>query len=116
MRQTRFRAWDKVLQCFSRGSMDFSYGKDGTFSIFAGDRFVLMQFTGLKDTNGVDICEGDIIEYNQHRFNNAETTRERKVVRWNRDRWNIFETIAGESEITVIGNIYEDAHLLETPK
>lgn len=79
---------------------------------------VLMQYTGLYDKNGKEIYEGDIIKYRQHYFNiNSETQLayplKTKEVKWNYDRWNVFETNAGESEIEVIGNIYENPELLE---
>ena len=37
---------------------------------------------------------------------------ERKSVKWQYDRWGVYETNAGESEMKVIGNIYENAGLL----
>ena len=62
MREIKFRAW-------SRGKMHY-------FDLFANDQYYLlgqdegniefnapvMQYTGLKDGNGVEIYEGDILE------------------------------------------------------
>ena len=73
----------------------------------------IMQFTGLKDDEGTEIWEGDIIEYTQHHFNTEWTKIKRKEVKWIRDRWNIYATNAGESDIKVIGNIFENKELLE---
>lgn len=80
---------------------------------FAGDGEILMQFTGLYDCEGKEVWEGDVIEYTQHHFNTELIKVKRKVVKWNYDRWNIHETNAGESNIKVLGNIYENENLLQ---
>ena len=56
MRDIRFRAWDKQLGVMSG---PWKFGQ----VIAPIDGFELMQFTGLKDCNGMDIFEGDILDF-----------------------------------------------------
>lgn len=58
MREIKFRAWDKRNKV-----MLHSKELDGFFKVFPGsENEILMQYTGLKDKNGKEIYEGDILK------------------------------------------------------
>jgi uncharacterized phage protein (TIGR01671 family) len=109
MRQIKFRAWDNEA-CATR---DWDYLLLHQVSrVFKTGTFDLMQFTGLKDADGREIYEGDIVRYRD--LENKQRTD--KVV-WSKFyttyilsgtfRWRVMD------EIHVIGNIYENLELLK---
>ncbi|MFW6047380.1 MAG: YopX family protein [Candidatus Woesearchaeota archaeon] len=105
-REIKFRAWD--------GKMHYPEKKDkrGRKIFMYFDN--IMQFTGLKDKNGKEIYEGDII----HVKNNFEDFV--GVVMYepcsffvNNDGENIYMIYSGNDvEIEIIGNKFENPELL----
>ena len=130
MKEFKFKAWDKKkndwfddddgeLYIESNGRIDF--GWNGEIMDDFTDRIILMQYTGLKDKNGVEIYEGDflmagdaylgVIKYHSTRAqfigkNIGETFQE--------DEYDTLYTKNGRfNSAKVIGNIYENPELLE---
>ena len=119
MRELKFRAYDyindKMVQCdgidlINNLSIDASEGWDKAHEI-AGHGY-LMQFTGKYDINGVEIYEGDIIEFDRKVWGGDDNIH---LVEW--DDVNAEWSWAGGSTIDmefrkVIGNIHQNPELL----
>lgn len=89
------------------------------------ERFTLMQYTGLKDKNGIDVYEGDIIHAEGHcqgegNFNTGEhdynftgvVIWDKKQLTYTCSRYKLSEL----DEVTIIGNIYENSELIGEEK
>jgi uncharacterized phage protein (TIGR01671 family) len=116
MREIKFRAWDESQKHMAyQGTPDLETLQ--SFIHHYGDQ-VLMQFTGLTDSTGRDIYEGDLIRYDgknhwilQVEFKNAY------VGGWvlthpSTEKWVSLSARKTE-QINVIGNVYENPDLLK---
>lgn len=131
MREIKFRAWDKennemVYQnkLIYNGKYKFYVDKYGmvltkvkVFNIYEDVQADIMQYTGLKDKNGKEMYEGDIVE--RTFLNLIERDKFIGTIKYYEGTYNIDndkEACSVFHEIDtfeVIGNIYENKELLE---
>ena len=130
MREIKFRAWDimnkMMINCFalsSTGNIMFTKkrGSDGKYHYsdlsnqgYNNERFVLMQYTGLKDKNGKEIYEGDIIRRDDgilsvHFGSSAFGLSVHRSDGVFASQWQLY---GGKDKGEIIGNIYENPDLL----
>ncbi|MDT6293742.1 YopX family protein [Enterococcus faecium] len=124
----KFRAWYTPFKGKTIGQ-EMKYGQAGrliTHAEMAPDKYVLMQSTGLKDKNGVEIFEGDVVsvsvrngfDYLDNKVcivKNSIGHSELVCATVDEDlEYRIFNTeLFEEYMYEVIGNIYENSELLE---
>ena len=123
MREIRFRAWSEdIREMIQVARLDIKeetiHYENGIKSLnreqeldFWWKPYVLMQYTGLKDKNGVEIYEGDIVRY--FRSELAVIVYRNGGVDIRSLSWGDREPIQRRlGEIEVVGNIYQNNDLL----
>ena len=137
MRVIKFRAWDNWMK-------EMIQPKGGDFIAWHAmsnwrEYLVVMQYTGLKDSRGIEIYEGDVVKWDDS--SNGKYWRVAKVEWDDRGQWcykimpnlciDCFKERSGDKKfglgnfiytpepsmygnvLEVIGNIYETPELLE---
>lgn len=120
MREIKFRAWDTDRQRMRTGSDNlmldlggrkyWQFGYDLNFLDQShAKEFVLMQYTGLHDKNGVEIYEGDIVKTDENDWVGKVVYEAPEFALV--DNGFGFASL-GYCETKVIGNIYENPELM----
>ena len=128
MRKIKFRAWNKkgvyANTMVSQDGPDLDgviyytatvEGQDIYYNfedIMDKREFIIMQYTGLKDKNGKEIYEGDVLTH--------ESLPVTEIVKWKEQIWTEegFMTGFGEwwgtaDQYEIIGNIHENPELVK---
>lgn len=114
-REIKFRYWrdGKMIQANQMNSYVSSN------SNFQGTGEILLQFTGLKDCNGKEIYEGDILGYPAREYDSVEGTVifEEGAFGIKTEMFNNILTLAEYiaiddfDELEIMGNIYKNPEL-----
>lgn len=116
MREIKFRAWNQELKRMAY-SDDVHFKTFGWWGVIVLNREpktetgeIVMQYTGLKDKNGKEIYEGDVVKIRKKNWIGM------KEVYWDEVTLRLAPATIRQTKesisIEILGNIYENPELL----
>lgn len=119
-RQIKFRAWDSENGMVNVQTLFWNQDGELQMPYFTLNGGVLMQYTGLKDKNGVEIYEGDIVDYYKEEKKweirlcpYSGITLNRNNYQKGEDNCNDDPFFIEFDRVEIIGNIYQNPELIK---
>jgi len=129
MREIKFRAWNEVLEKMFSWSEFLNTNMKQTFIAPESTAMILMQYTGLKDKNGKEIYEGDIVKIDKDVAEMFQVNLKGVIkyiggsfIVYDKSTYSLLSTMYNLTDCNyclrgeVIGNIYDNPELLEEEK
>jgi len=141
MRDIKFRAWlsdgnhkenEQMIygDCLDKSLEETMWRKFwSNYHCWMGNIKELMQYTGLTDSKGIEIYEGDIVRYTFDNLDSVGATENGLKIRTDKIFWSdwrasfaigckmtntdLFRYIRNGNRVEIIGNIYENPELLK---
>ena len=112
----KFRAWDKETKSMN-GMAEIYRNRNQEIELHPRDKnIILMQSTGLKDKNGKEIFEGDIVKMAKDFYSEPtyyEVVRNYGGAYRLESKQHGCELWLRHTDCEVVGNIYENKELLD---
>ena len=122
MREIKFRAWDGMIMRYDVTGFEHGFENEMAGVFLDGDYYRIdentpvMQYTGLKDKNCVEIYEGDLVRTIED-FGTDQYSDTRNVDREVAFQGGAFYPVCmyppNSEDCEIIGNIYENPELVE---
>jgi uncharacterized phage protein (TIGR01671 family) len=122
MREIKFRAWNKETKSMrivdnmqldnSKVNLVFMENGELAPESFLRENLILLQFTGLKDEDGKEIYEGDIVQKGFEKYQ-IEWQYTSFGINTRNYGWQLLDEF---TDLKIIGNIYENPELLSQSK
>lgn len=115
MKEIKFRAWDKKKKKFwhdiereydtlGREGEELNWEVSSFGSYLDNERYIVQQFTNLKDKNGKEIFESDLISYG---VGNLEVIYQEGAFGYKNIEGDFCLLSNHNKDLEVVGNIYE---------
>lgn len=119
MKEIKFRGWHEESKTMYEHiwiAPDGGWQNNMTSFAYFGSKNTLMQYTGLKDKNGKEIYEGDIVK-TSGMFSHSFVVCDRfayfvELPRTGTNKYHQFIDASGQAH-EVVGNVYENPELLK---
>ena len=116
MREFKFRVWDSYHQEMINWSQYKGDLVSDDFISHGKGPLIVMQYTGLKDKDGTEIYEGDIIGFKPWRKEETENYIVKYIpddasfrgIKQKKSSMKVISLINAEQGLKVVGNIYEN--------
>lgn len=132
MREIKFRAWNEVMEKMFTWNEFLNTNMKQTFIAPKSTAMILMQYTGLKDKNGTEIYEGDIVkfkhigktimasvkygEWQESKCDEYDCLHYGYYIDYKWDNYcenTGFDLYCASKNCEIIGNVWEDSDLLK---